>query len=54
MEYVDKRARRTDDERVKINFKGTAVKTIGKDAFKGVKKNASFVMKKTFAFKNVK
>lgn len=38
----------------KITFKGTAVKTIGKDAFKGVKKNASFVMKKTFTFKNVK
>lgn len=38
----------------KVTFKGTAVKTIGKDAFKGVKKNASFVMKKIFTFKNVK
>lgn len=38
----------------KITFKGTAVQTIGKEAFKGIKKNASFVMKKTFTFKNVK
>lgn len=38
----------------KITFKGTAVKKIGKDAFKGIKKNASFVMKKTFTYKNVK
>lgn len=38
----------------KITFKGTAVKKIGKDAFKGIKKNAAFVMKKTFTSKNVK
>lgn len=38
----------------KVTFKGTAVQTIGKDAFKGIKKNASFIMKKTFTLKNVK
>lgn len=43
-----------DKNLAKITFKGTAVKKIGKDAFKGIKKNASFVMKKTFTFKNVK
>lgn len=38
----------------KITFKGTAVKKIGKDAFKGIKKNAAFVMEKAFSYKNVK
>lgn len=39
----------------KVTFKGTAVKTIGKDAFKGIKKNASFKMtKSTFTYKNLK
>ena len=43
-----------DKNLAKVTFKGTAVKTIGKDAFKGIKKNAAFSMKKTFIFKNVK
>ena len=39
----------------KVTFKGTAVKTIGKDAFKGIKKGASFQMaKSTFTYKNLK
>ncbi len=39
----------------KVAFKGTAVKTIGKDAFKGIKKGASFQMaKSTFTYKNLK
>ena len=44
-----------DKKLAKVTFKGTAVKTIGKDAFKGIKKGASFVMKKkTFTSKSVK
>ena len=43
-----------DKNLAKVTFKGAAVKTIGKDAFKGIKKNAAFSMKKTFTFKNVK
>ena len=43
-----------DKKLAKVTFKGTAVKKIGKNAFKGIKKNASFVMKKTFTAKNVK
>lgn len=43
-----------DKNLAKVTFKGTAVKTIGKDAFKGIKKNASFSMKKTFTSKNLK
>ena len=31
----------------KIKFSGTAVKTIGKNAFKGIKKNAVFSVKKS-------
>ncbi len=38
----------------KITFRGTAVKKIGKNAFKGIKKNAAFAMKKTFTYKSVK
>ncbi len=39
----------------KVTFKGTAVKTIGKDAFKGISKKASFKMaKSTFTSKNLK
>ncbi len=44
-----------DKKLAKVTFKGTAVKTIGKDAFKGIKKGASFVMsKKTFTSKSLK
>ncbi len=44
-----------DKNLAKVTFNGTAVKTIGKDAFKGIKKGASFVMKKkTFTSKSVK
>ncbi len=44
-----------DKKLAKVTFKGAAVKTIGKDAFKGIKKGASFVMKKkTFTSKSVK
>ncbi len=44
-----------DKKLAKVTFKGTAVKTIGKDAFKGIKKGASFVMsKKTFTYKSLK
>ncbi len=43
-----------DKKLAKVTFKGTAVKKIGKDAFKGIKKGASFVMKKTFTSKSVK
>lgn len=43
-----------DKNLAKVTFMGTAVKTIGKDAFKGIKKNAVFSMKKTFTSKNVK
>ncbi len=43
-----------DKNLAKVTFKGTTVKTIGRDAFKGIKKNAAFSMKKTFTFKNVK
>ncbi len=39
----------------KVTFQGTAVKTIGKDAFKGISKKAVFVMKKSaFTNKNIK
>ncbi len=44
-----------DKKLAKVTFKGTAVKTIGKDAFKGIKKGAAFVMsKKTFTSKSLK
>lgn len=43
-----------DKKLAKITFKGTAIKTIGKDAFKGIKKNAALSMTKTFTSKNVK
>ena len=43
-----------DKKLAKVTFKGTSVKTIGKDAFKGIKKGAAFAMKKTFTSKNVK
>ncbi len=43
-----------DKKLAKVTFKGTAVKTIGKDAFKGIKKGASFAMKKTFTYKSIK
>lgn len=38
----------------KITFQGTAVKTIGKDAFKGIDKKAAFTMSKAFTDKNLK
>lgn len=38
----------------KIKFNGTAVKSIGKNAFKNIKKTAVFTMKKTFTFNNLK
>ena len=43
-----------DKKLAKVTFKGTAVKKIGKNAFKGINKKAAFVMKKTFTVKNVK
>lgn len=43
-----------DKKLAKITFKGTAVKTIGKDAFKGISKKAVFSMKKTFTSKKLK
>lgn len=44
-----------DKKLAKVTFKGTSVKTIGKDAFKGIKKNAAFRQAKTtFTYKNVK
>ena len=38
----------------KITFQGTAIKSIGKDAFKGIKKTAAFSMKKTFVSGSLK
>ena len=39
----------------KVTIKGTAIKTIGKDAFKGISKKAAFNMvKKSFTSKNLK
>ena len=38
----------------KITFQGTAVKTIGKDAFKNINKKATFTMPKNFTSKNLK
>lgn len=39
----------------KVTIKGSAIKTIGKDAFKGINKKATFNMaKKTFTSKNLK
>ncbi len=43
-----------DKKLVKVTFKGTAVKTIGKNAFKGISKKAVFSMKKTFTSKKLK
>ena len=44
-----------DKNLAKVTFNGSAVKTIGKDAFKGIKKGASLVMKKkTFTSKSLK
>ncbi len=43
-----------DKKLAKVTFKGTAVKKIGKDAFKGIKKDASLVMAKSFTYKSVK
>ncbi len=43
-----------DKKLTKITFKGTAVKSIGKNAFKGISKKTVFSMKKTFTYKNLK
>ena len=43
-----------DKKLAKVTFKGTAVKTIGKNAFKGISKKAVFSMKKTFTSKKLK
>ena len=51
---IGKKAFYNDKKLTKITFKGTAVKKIGKDAFKGINKKAVFSMKKTFTYKNLK
>lgn len=51
---IGNRAFQNDKKLVKITFKGTAVKKIGKDAFKNISKKAVFNMKKTFTAKNLK
>ncbi len=51
---IGNRAFQNDKKLVKITFKGTAVKKIGKDAFKNIGKKAVFNMKKTFTAKNLK
>ncbi len=51
---IGKKAFLNDKKLVKITFKGTAVKTIGKDAFKNIGKKAVFTMNKNFTAKNLK
>ncbi len=51
---IGKKAFYNDKKLTKVTFKGTAVKKIGKDAFKGISKKAVFSMKKTFTYKNLK
>lgn len=51
---IGKKAFYNDKKLSKITFKGTAVKKIGKDAWKGISKKVVFSMKKTFTAQNLK